>query len=117
MDLLPIHLKWPQVNYFGIFKGNSVVESTKISTLRTAHYFKDFTLDEWEVHFVYDNSLSPSLRETYNYQTQREGDIYAPIFQHSSPQKPVTKTTCSAIQGMGIIQTLEVAWRKRHVPC
>jgi hypothetical protein len=50
------------------------------------------------------------MRETYNYQTQSEGDICAPIVGIR-----LQKTTCFAIQGMGIIHILEVAWRKRLV--
>lgn len=61
--------------------------------------------------FVHNNSFSPSMRETYNYQTQSEGDNCAPIVSIR-----LQKTTCSAIQGMGNIHILEVAWRKRHVP-
>ena len=45
---------------FGVFEADSNVESIQyINHLWIAYYFKDFVLDEWEVHLY---SIIPSLR-------------------------------------------------------
>ena len=51
INLLLIHLKQPQVDWFGICKINFNVKSNSKDNLTTTYcYFKVFMLDEWEVH-------------------------------------------------------------------
>ena len=56
LGVLPIHLKWPQVHQFGVFKASSSVELTKNNNIHDAYYFTAFMLDEWEIH-LYTISL------------------------------------------------------------
>ena len=56
--LLPIHLKWSRVHYFGIFEVNFSVKWAIKSNLRDAYYFMAFMLDEWEVRSY---AIIPSL--------------------------------------------------------
>ena len=47
LGLLPIHLKWPQIHYFGVLKPNPIVILIgKKRKLWNAHYFMAFMLDE-----------------------------------------------------------------------
>ena len=62
MSLLLLHLRRPQVDYFGVFEIGHGVKSTQKINLHIAYYFKDFLcwMSERHAH-IYTIYSSPSL--------------------------------------------------------
>ena len=63
IGLLPIHLKWSRVHYFGVFKANSGVKLASRSSLGVAHYTKVVYVVQMRGMLVHESSLSPIQRK------------------------------------------------------
>ena len=82
IGLFPIHLKWPQVGQFMVFKANPGVKSIK-KKLRVAYYLRSLIMDGRGVcsyipSLLYDHPLNSQVHNT---SWAKQGHVYTKVIR------------------------------------